>query len=543
MLPRFHLLDAGSAGIELPLSLNDPMDYVPSPVCRAAAAEVLAHLASHPELSGELAEGKMFGVLVVRDKEGRTGFLAAFSGNLAGTNDHPYFVPPVYDMLAADGFFRRGEAALAEINRRIEALRGSAEYAAAAAYLEKTMAEGSEKIAGLRRAMAASKLRRDARRAAVCDPAELERLDNESRREKSELRRAKAEVADMVSAAREAMAQLENEIEELVRERRQRSEELQRQIFANFEMVAADGERRNLLQIFEDAGLGLPPAGAGECAAPKLFQYGFLNGLEPVSIAEFWYGASPKGEVRRHGCYYPACRGKCKPILDFVLRDVQLERRPRGKAPEPDVIFEDDWIMVVGKPAGMLSVDGKIDCQSVEGWAKRRFSDICDPMVVHRLDMDVSGLLLIAKNLDIYRNLQKQFLRSTVKKRYVALVEGTSLPDEGRIGLPLRPDPLDRPRQVVDKQHGKRALTIFRVRERRTGVSLVELEPVTGRTHQLRVHAASTEGLNAPIVGDTLYGAEPASRLCLHNEYLAFDHPVTGIRMEFTFALPPESSF
>lgn len=544
LIHPFDLPDIEKYGVGLPLCLNDPFDYVPHPLCRRAADAVFAHLASHPEWSDELEAGKMFGVLAVRDSNGRTGFLAAFSGNLDGSNNHPYFVPPIYDMLQPDGFFRREEAAISAINRRIADLESSAERLSAIDGLRQAERSAELRLTAFRAAAVAAKRVRDERRAATSDPQILEELDNESRREKSELRRLKAMCAESVNAAKERVEIVESGIKGLKEERRHRSEQLQRRLFDSFVIASADGERSTLTDIFAAAEQTLPPAGAGECAAPKLLQYAFLNGLTPLSIAEFWYGRSPKGEVRRHGSFYPACRGKCRPILAFMLRGVQLERRPKkDMTAEPEIIFEDDAVVVVVKPAGMLSVEGKVDIPSVEGWAARRYEGVCETKIVHRLDMDVSGLLLIAKGLQSYRNLQEQFLRRTVGKRYVALLEGCIGQYEGEIDLPLRPDPDDRPRQMVDHRHGKRALTRFRVRERRHGFTLAEFEPVTGRTHQLRVHAASVEGLNAPISGDTLYGAQPAARLYLHNEFIGFDHPVTGERLEFTSPPPPEDAF
>ena len=531
---KIHTLDAEASGIELPLRLNDPFDYVPHPLCRAAAGEVLRHLAAQSRWRQELDAGKMFGVLIVRDRAGQVGFLAAFSGNLDGSNRHPYFVPPVFDMLEPDGFFRRGEAAISEINRQLRTLEHSDLRIQVAKNFEEAKREAEARLTAFKRDAERAKSLRDARRSGTTDPALLGKLDDESRREGTQLRRLKEELKSAVEAAQAEADKFDAEIAELKAERRRRSEALQRELFASFVFVNGRGERRDLLKIFADAGESLPPAGAGECAAPKLLQYALLNGLTPLQIAEFWVGRSPKGEVRRHGSYYPACRGKCKPILDFVLQGLDVERSSvRNAIPEPSIIYEDDAIAVILKPAGMLSVEGKVDLPSVEEWARRRFAGK-EPKPVHRLDMDVSGLLLIAKDLHSYKILQEQFLRRTVRKRYKALVEGVVAAGEGRISLPLRPDPHDRPRQVIDPDHGKPALTLFKVMERRDDSStLVDFEPVTGRTHQLRVHAAAAEGLDAPIAGDTLYGAQPAARLYLHNEFIEFDHPVTGQRVAF----------
>lgn len=530
---KFHPLDAEALGIALPSLLNDPLDYTPHPLCRAAADEVFRHLQLHPEWSGELADGKMFGVLVVRNAAGQAGFLAAFSGNLGGSNLHPYFVPPIYDMLAPDGFFRRGETEISRINRTIAALEADEEFLRARENLERTRRQARTLVAEFRLRISEAKEERARRRKAADDPAEIERLDNESRREKSELRRLKEALNGQVTAAESRFAEFARTTADLKARRRRLSEELQRELFRHFEVVDARGCRCDLLTLFGRAVDALPPAGAGECAAPKLLQYAFDNGYEPLAVAEFWYGRSPSGEVRRHGSFYTACRGKCKPILEYMLRGVPLLRNERKTPDEPRIICDDPSFVVVDKPAGMLSVEGKVDIPSVEQWAAARYPQHPEIRPVHRLDMDVSGLLLIAKDSASYRNLQQQFLRRTVVKRYAALLEGETEAQSGTIELPLRPDPDDRPRQIADPQHGRTAITRYRVRERRDAVTRIEFEPVTGRTHQLRVHAASPDGLDAPIAGDTLYGAAPAERLFLHNEHLEFDHPQSGVRMIF----------
>ena len=249
-------------------------------------------------------------------------------------------------------------------------------------------------------------------------------------------------------------------------------------------------------------------------------------------MAEFWQGRSPRGVVRREGEFYPSCQGKCGPILGFMLQGLDIESRCAEYAVEPTIIFEDEAIAVVAKPAEMLSVEGRAEEWSVERWARERFVDAERVMVVHRLDMSTSGLLVIAKSLDSYRWLQEQFHTRTVDKRYVALLEGEVTTDEGRIELPLSSDYDNRPCQKVDFERGKSAVTDYRVVERRGGCTLVEFTPLTGRTHQLRMHAAHPEGLNAPIVGDALYGYR-GDRLALHASRISFTHPTTGERVTF----------
>ncbi len=197
--------------------------------------------------------------------------------------------------------------------------------------------------------------------------------------------------------------------------------------------------------------------------------------------------------------------------------------------------------MVVDKPSGMLSVPGRTGEPSVQSL----LSGICDEVhIVHRLDQDTSGLMVVALNAAAYHHLQRQFMQHTISKRYIALVScAHQLPASTTISLPLRPDPLDRPRQVVDPVNGKTAVTRCEVIATEGCIARLALMPLTGRTHQLRMHCAHVKGLNAPIVGDRLYGwqspnSETATRLCLHAEQLTFVHPVSAQEMTFKSVVP-----
>ncbi|MDE5639260.1 MAG: RluA family pseudouridine synthase, partial [Odoribacter sp.] len=291
------------------------------------------------------------------------------------------------------------------------------------------------------------------------------------------------------------------------------------------------GERKNLYELFQETEGRVPPAGAGECAAPRLLQYAYLHRLQPVAMAEFWWGESPRGEIRRHGNYYPACRGKCGPILRYMLQGLDVEVNPLeaegGTTEEVEILYEDEWLWVVNKPAGMLSVPGKSAQTSLLEVMRKRFPEMENLFVVHRLDMATSGVLLVAKTQEVYRDLQAQFKNHEVRKRYIALLDGLLPADEGGIDLPLCLDPDNRPYQIVDEKYGKRAVTRYRVIGRSDHYTRVAFYPLTGRTHQLRVHAAHSCGLNMPIVGDALYG-RPAGRLYLHAEQIGFRHPVTN---------------
>lgn len=332
------------------------------------------------------------------------------------------------------------------------------------------------------------------------------------------------------------------------------SQRLQRLLFANYSFLNARGERKNLLELFADEkpiipeeewfdqdtrrkvqGEKMPPSGAGECCAPKLLQYAFEHGLQPFALAEFWIGASPANEIRQEGTFYPPCSGRCVPILRHMLGQECgfAENGLAVRGEKPKVIYEDEWLMVVNKPAGLLSVPGKGEEPSAER--------LLHAKAVHRLDQDTSGLLVLAKTPEVYKTLQAYFQRRDILKRYEALLqngERLQAHEEGLIDLPLLPDPYDRPRQTVNRAHGKPAVTRYVVRvQRKDGTVLVDFYPLTGRTHQLRVHAAHPEGLHAPIVGDRLYAPNGASlresRLMLHAAEITFVHPVTKKEMHF----------
>ena len=527
----FHKLES-IEGVPLPERMNNPFDYEPHPLCCRAAGEVCAYLGEHPEWSAEIAEGKMFGVLVVRNGADKVGYLAAFSGNLGGKNLHSGFVPPVYDMLQPGEHFRQGEAEISAINRKIEALEQSEEFAGKRQRLAECRSEAERAIVQAKLALREQKARRDAERAQTTDPVRLEALVRESQSQKAEFARLKKRWSEAVELCRQEVEAFQNEIEQLRAERKSRSERLQMWLFAQFGMRNARGEQRDLCEIFAPTPQRIPPAGAGECAAPKLLQSAYLNDLHPIAMAEFWQGRSPRGEVRRHGNFYPSCQGKCGPILGFMLQGLELEERVVKAELEPTLIYEDEALAVVSKPEGMLSVEGRSEKWSVERWARRRFADAERVMVAHRLDMATSGVIVIAKSLEVYRTLQGEFNACRVEKRYVALLEGIVTSDEGRVELPLATDYEHRPCQKVDFESGKRSVTQYRVLERREGRTLVEFRPLTGRTHQLRLHAAHPEGLAAPIVGDALYGVRDV-RLCLHAAYIAFTHPTTGRRVAF----------
>lgn len=537
-----HRFSRDISNIAQPEAFTWPFHYVPHQLSVIAAEEVKQFLATRSEWGEEIARGKMFGALVVEDSEGRLGYLAAFSGNLAGSNLHDYFVPPIYDMLQPGDFFRRGEAEITAINNNISRIEQSVEYISAKQDLETATADAERQLAELKSVLTERKTMRDIRRN---EGEDNDVLILESQRDNADLQRLKRKLKEYVATCAERCNVFVAELTKLKDERQRRSYLLQMQLFEQFRILNGRGEIKTLVELFAPTAQGVPPAGAGECAAPKLLQYAFLKGYKPIAMAEFWQGASPRGEVRHHDAFYPACNGKCKPILSFMLEGLNVEQNPLCNIvpPEPHILWEDRWLVAIDKPCGMLSVEGKSGVRSVQDWFSEHYPDLLGPNIIHRLDQSTSGILILAKDKATHKAMQEQFVKRTVKKRYTALLRGVVVDDCGTIDLPMRLDYDNRPRQMVAAD-GKRAVTEYRVLSRDGARTRVEFYPITGRTHQLRLHSAHRLGLNAPIVGDEIYGVVGAgdtsavSRLCLHASYLAFTHPHTG--EEITISSPAE---
>ena len=563
-----HSLDVS---IQPPLQFTYPFCYEPHPLCVAAAKQVQRYIEESGVWKGEQSPGKMFGVLVVRrsDKggaeseesncrDGQLGFLAAYSGLLAARNDWEYFVPPVFDAQQPNGHFKVREREISNINKEIEALEKSKGYLAQLSLYESTRQGIELRLEQMRKQVAEAKAMRDARRREAeqdGEPLSAEEkaaMVRESQHLKAEQRRLKQQCDTELAILHQPIEEHKKRIAALRNRRRSMSDELQQWLFRQYIMLNALGEERDLVDIFRDTIHAIPPAGSGDCCAPKLLQYAYKHGLEPVCMAEFWWGDSPKQEIRHHLHYYPACRSKCLPILTHMLRGLNVEPNPLAQSKmteRPSVVFEDEYIMVVNKPAGMLSVPGRKEtaeeCSannnnlSIEEYfahnSKLKTQNSKFLKAVHRLDMDTSGLLVLAKSEPVYINLQRQFASREVKKRYEAILDGRPAISEGRISLPLIADIMDRPRQRVDYENGKQAITDYRVEQLLPeGRTLVCLYPLTGRTHQLRVHCAHQSGLACPILGDPLYGhGNRKTRMCLHAAMVEFRHPVTGERMRF----------
>ena len=535
-----HRFTTSITDIPLPERFTYPFCYTPHPLCILAAKEVQSYLTRQTAWKDELRQGKMFGVLIVQTEHGETGYLAAFSGILAGKNLHPFFVPPVYNLLQPQGFFKIEEENISSINRNIRQLENDKAYAALSAELARTI-QSAENIlatakAQLKEAKTAREQRRKEKELNAQEEAELIR---ESQFQKAEYKRLERSWKARITTLQTQTEDWERRISALKSERKTRSAALQQKLFEQFGMLNYRGEVKNLCEIFGQTVHKTPPAGAGECAAPKLLQQAYLHGWKPIAMAEFWWGDSPKTEIRHHGHYYPACKGKCEPILQHMLQGLQVEENPmlkRMQVPSQnlEIVYEDPWLSVINKPAGMLSVPGKEDAVSVYSLMREQYPEADGPLTVHRLDMATSGLMLIAKTKRVHQNLQAQFKNRLVRKRYVALLEGIVPKDKGTVDLPLCLNPLDRPRQMVHTEHGKPAITDYQVLERLDGKrTRIAFYPRTGRTHQLRIHAAHPLGLHCPIIRDELYG-EKADRLYLHAEYLEFTHPITGETVRIT---------
>ena len=557
----FHRLPKGNEKVAMGKAkvFPNPFYYEPSPLARLAVALLQQSLP-------ELKEGKMFGVLIV-EYGGKLGYLQAYSGQLECISDDS-FVPLVFDYLQPNGYFKTHEAEITALNHEIEVLKQSDDYEKAIKKIADLKVEAQQVVAEAQQKMVIAKRLRDVRRKekAIVSEDEQREMIRESQYMKAELHRTKKRYAALLEAAEAEVEAYNRKIAELKSTRKRKSDQLQRWLFSQFIFQNAQGERSDLLSIFRNyyllhspksvlathyVAMGeqitlFPPSGTGECCEPKLLQYAFTHGMRPVEMAMFWWGEPPKTEIRQHGQFYPACNGKCKPLLTWMLKGMNVAANALETEAEQsiEIIYEDHDLAVILKPSGMLTVPGRSKKQSVETILRQRWNENDTPIIVHRLDMATSGLLVVARNRYAHKQLQAQFKERTIQKRYVALLSTdllnrVGLPKEGTISLPMCADVLDRPRQIVDKNKGKTAITHYKIVGKipiqdsyYSEAVKVELRPETGRTHQLRVHCAHSEGLACPILGDTLYGKR-ADRLYLHAEYLAFTHPTTGKPLSF----------
>ncbi|NNE13786.1 MAG: RluA family pseudouridine synthase [Saprospiraceae bacterium] len=539
------------SGITLPQKFTFPFYYDPHPLALMAANELKDYLLKCKQWENSFGLqpnpepmdiGKMFGVLVVKDQNNNIGYLRAFSGKIIDTSMWDGFVPPLFDVYEKGNRFIEGSKKLTAFSDKIEELKQDQNYHFAKQALDKQIEHNNLLLAKEKERLKEARKKRQSFRI-YAEPrisqSDFERLkamhNQESLNFKFMLREYATYLNLKLNPLQQEVDKFNDEITKIKNERKALSMDIQQWLFDHYNFLNVKGEKKNVVDIFKKTIMEVPPSGAGDCAAPKLLQYAFENKLVPIALAEFWWGKSAPSQVRHHGHFYPSCRGKCEPILSHMLSGMDVDTNPMLNNPAVGktlkIVFEDDYIVIVNKPAEFLSVPGKNITDSVQERMKKKYPDSTGPLIVHRLDMSTSGLLVVAKEKDIHKQLQEQFIKRHVTKRYVALLDGNIKGDLGFIDLPLRVDLDNRPCQLVCFEHGKASRTKWEVIERRNDQTKVHFYPITGRTHQLRVHAAHFKGLNAPIVGDDLYGVKK-DRLHLHAESISFDHPVTKERVE-----------
>lgn len=521
----------------LPLRLNNPFYPNISDVGLAALEHFKSMLLSQKTISEHFKNGgvgKMFGLLVVQTKPNQLGYLTAFSGKINDTVDVDGFVPPVFDTLVYDGFYKKGERFLDDLTHEIERLAASRDYADVIRNFELVKQEHQKELLDLVEQIKFGKARRKTMRSNACQEL-LEQLSQESIDEQLRLKWRKKEMQHELEIWQQKINVFELQIQELKHKRKTFSQQLQKQLFQNYTFLNAHKQEKNLIEIFETFGAEVPPAGAGECAAPKLFQFAFQHNLIPIELIEFWWGPSPASQIRVQGNCYPSCRSKCEPILNHMLSATAYEPAPLlnddDRLADVQVLYQDKHLAVLNKPFDVLSVPGKVQSLSVQDYLPTLFPNAKRPMLAHRLDRPTSGILLVAMNHEVYVALQKQFMQRKINKRYEALLQGEIDQQSGFIDLPLRVDLDNRPQQMVCYEHGLPAQTKFEVVQIIEGKTRIHFYPISGRTHQLRVHAAHIKGLNTPIIGDDLYGTK-ANRLHLHAAEISFWHP--GLQKNLT---------
>jgi tRNA pseudouridine32 synthase/23S rRNA pseudouridine746 synthase len=540
----FQSFQCDISGIPIPELFTFPFYYEPHPLSTIAAEALQQYLETQtdfdhnfgldPKQTG-LSIGKMFGVLVVQNKKGELGYLWAYSGKLAESNLWEYFVPTVFDMLQENSYFKEEEVSINALTIKLAEIEKSELYITASRKVQEIKQQAEKGLIEQKTKIKEGKVARNIIRQSTTDIKVLEALNLDSQEASILLKKMTQYWDYKIKEAQQGVAQFELELEALKEARKTKSAALQQRLFEEYAFLNQHHELKSLGVIFD----GNPPAGAGECAAPKLIHYAFQQGLKPIAMAEFWWGQSPKSEVRKHKQYYPACMGKCEPILKHMLFDLPMEPNPfeRNDAANKtlEIVYEDDCMVIVNKPTELLSVPGKQIKDSVFTRVQQLYPEATGPLLVHRLDMATSGLLVVAKSSEIHKIVQSQFIKRQIKKRYVALLDGIVQKNSGTIDLPLRVDLDNRPNQLVCYVYGKKARTQYEVVGRKNNTTLVYFYPITGRTHQLRVHAAHSNGLNCPIVGDDLYGTK-SNRLHLHAESITFQHPITLEMMTISVA-------
>ena len=549
---HFQHFKENTSGIEVPDKFTFPFYYEPHPLAIVATKEIQEYLEKQTDFKHEFglkdtelknAIGKMFGVLVVKKTDNSLGYLAAFSGKLADKSLPDKFVPPIFNMRTEGSFYIQGEKKIEKIGAEIQLLKKDENYLSLKKSLKKLSKKIEEDLAAQRKKMKTSKLSRRLQKKeakANLDAANFsilnKKLIQESYNDQFYYKELQEYYSYKIEESKTLLADFENKIIGLMALRKKTSAILQNTLFEKYQFLNQQKETKGLLTIFNNPSVK-PPAGTGDCSAPKLLQYAFQHHLTPIALAEFWWGISPNSEIRKHKNFYPSCLSRCKPILNHMLEGIKIDEnlllKNLAEKEELIIIFEDDDLIVVNKPPEFLSVPGKEINDSVYTRIKQLYPTATGPLIVHRLDMSTSGILVLTKTKEANKILQSQFIKRTVKKRYVALLDGHLTEKSGVIQLPLRLDIDDRPRQLVDFTNGKKAKTNWVTLDQNNNQTRIYFYPITGRTHQLRVHAAHKDGLNMPIVGDDLYGTKQ-NRLYLHAEFIEFTHPTSKEKIHFT---------
>lgn len=552
-MPYFQDFKEDVSGIKLPSKFTFPFYYDPHPLTLIAAKELQAYLENQTDFKHNFGldenqkgtpVGKMFGVLIVQNAKNKLGYLAAYSGSFADKSSPENFVPPVYNVHAQNSFYPKGEIELNAMNKEIEDLEQEEAFLEQQKklnlkkqFVNEHLKEGKDKLKSTKKDR---KIRREKAEEDLNEEDFIffnEKLAEESIQGQLEYKYLSKKLKEDLLIEQNKLEAFTSKIAKLKKERKTKSAGLQQRIFESYQFLNQEKISKKLTEIFPLYKEQKPPAGSGDCSAPKLLQYAFSNNLKPIAMGEFWWGISPKTEIRKHKLFYPACGGRCKPILAHMLEGIEMQENPFLKNPAEnkkiDILFEDEAILIINKPHEFLSVPGKEISDSVFSRMKALYPKATGPLIVHRLDMSTSGILILAKTKEAHKFMQRQFIKKTIQKRYVALLDGNIEENEGEINLPLRVDLNDRPRQLVCYEHGKPARTKWKVIERFEGKTRVHLFPITGRTHQLRVHVSHPLGLNTSIVGDDLYG-QKGVRLHLHAEFIEFIHPLTRKKISFT---------
>lgn len=525
---------------------------------RTQAVEAIAQT-----LMGELAqdelfnrEGKMYGVLLVEDATGNQQVLKAFSGLLNGVSVIDGWVPSIPGRATIAFEEALTLSQLNSIQQELLALQqlpARSQLAALTQHLEQELHQLA--IAHHQRKQARQQQRQHLQATLNGDELHqaIAQLNRESQQDGIQRRQLKAQHHEKRRPLQQSVAKADSQIQSLKQQRKHLSRQLQEKLYTAYCITNFAGQSTSLHHLMSN---GLMPTGTGDCCAPKLLHYAATQGLKPLAMAEFWWGATAPHDDKIPGEFYGACRDRCQPIMGFLLAGIGMDdRQPtatRGANNLP-ILYEDEWIVAVEKPAGLLSVPGRYRDRQDSVWS-RLHATYPNSRLVHRLDQDTSGILLLARDLQTYRQLSQQFQRRQIHKIYEAVLVDTITAQEGVINLPLGGNSRDRPRQWVDWQQGKPSITKFRVLTQQHHLTRVELFPLTGRTHQLRVHAAHPQGFNAPILGDRLYGlsaqslppesglfasaSAPSTRLHLHAKSLMFPHPHTGRSLHLQSTVP-----